>query len=174
MTIRAARVNGLEVSVCGAHELPEFVERRITHVVSIWNGFEAENLERRNYVQAVFPNARTHFAFFDDLISNPTAHQAPSIDAVRSILEFTTALDSSARLLIHCAMGISRSTAIALATLCHHAGPGYESECFVALRRIRPSACPNPMMIDFADSILGRNGALIASIRNCVESAAVD
>ncbi len=174
MSTTAARINGLQVSVCGAHELPEYVERRITHVVSIWDGYEADNAERRNYVLAVFPNARTHFAFFNDLISNPTANYAPSMEAVRSIMEFTTALDSSARLLVHCKMGISRSTAIALATLCHHAGPGYEAECFVVLRRIRPSACPNPMITHFADVILGRDGALIASIKNCIEPAAVD
>jgi predicted protein tyrosine phosphatase len=99
------------------------------------------------------------------ILSNPTARYAPSMDDVRSILEFTTALDSSARLLVHCMMGISRFAAIALATLNFHAGPGHEAACFVALRRIRPSACPNPMMIHFADSILGRNGALIESVK---------
>lgn len=166
MKAKAARVNGLEVFVCGAHELPEFTERRITHVVSIWDGHEVQNEERRNYVNAIFPNARTHFAFFHDIVSNPAARYAPSMEAVRSILTFTTALAPNARLLVHCAMGISRSTAIALATLCYHAGPGYEAECFRVLKLIRPCAWPNPMIVDFADSILGRNGAVIQSIKH--------
>jgi predicted protein tyrosine phosphatase len=164
MNIKAARVNGLEVSVCGAHELRHFGERRMTHVVSIWDGHEAGNKERRSYIQAVFPNALTQFAFFNDLLSNPTARYAPNMGAVRSILEFTAAVEPPARLLVHCAMGISRSTAIALATLCHHAGRGYEVECYVALKRLRPSACPNPLIVHFADDILGRKGAIIQAL----------
>jgi predicted protein tyrosine phosphatase len=164
MNIKAARVDGLEVSVCGAHELPQYVERRMTHVVSIWDGHEADNEERRSYIQAVFPNALTHFAFFHDLLSNPTARYAPTMGAVKSILQFTAAVEPPARLLVHCAMGISRSTAIALATLCDHAGPGYEVECFAALKRLRPSACPNPLIVHFADDVLGRTGAIIESL----------
>jgi predicted protein tyrosine phosphatase len=164
MNIKAARVNGLEVSVCGAHELRHFAERRMTHVVSIWDGHEAGNEERRSYVHAVFPNALTHFAFFHDLLSNPTARYAPTMGAVKSILQFTAAVEPPARLLVHCAMGISRSTAIALATLCHHAGRGYEVECYVALKRLRPSACPNPLIVHFADDILGRKGAIIQAL----------
>ena len=45
LNTKAARINGLEVSVCGEHELPQFVERRITHIVSIWNGYKADHVQ---------------------------------------------------------------------------------------------------------------------------------
>ena len=164
MKPKSARVNGLEVSVCGVHELEDFTDREITHVVSIWDGNEVTSEEPRQHIRSIFPSAQTQFAFFHDLTTDPSATYAPSLDAVREILAFTTALSVKDRLLVHCAMGISRSTAIALATLCHHAGPGNEVACFRALKVIRPVAMPNPMMVKFADTILERNGAMAKAI----------
>ena len=165
MSIKAARIKGLDVSVCGVGELPDFATHGVTHVVSLWDGFEAENPEPRMRLDAIFPGAQVHFGFFNDVFSEFAGSYGPRRSAVREILDFTTSLGAGDYLLIHCAAGISRSTAIAFATLCHRAGPGFESDCFLALRRIRPSASPNPLIVEFADDLLGRNGAMIETIK---------
>ena len=63
-------------------------------------------------------------------------------------------------LLIHCQVGVSRSTAIALAILADRLGPGQEGEALQALLRLRPQAIPNLLVVSLADDLLARNGAL--------------
>ena len=67
-------------------------------------------------------------------------------------------------LLVHCHMGISRSTA-AMTILLAQAHPD-ESEASITerVRAIRPIAWPNLRMIGFADEILGRSGRLTAAV----------
>jgi len=165
MSIKAARINGLEVSVCGVGELPDFAGQGVTHVVSLWDGYEAEDPKPRMRLDSIFPDAQVYFGFFNDVFTMFSGDYAPQREVIQDILKFTAGLGSGNYLLVHCAVGISRSTAIAFSTLCHHAGPGYETECFQALKRIRPSASPNPLIVEFADEILGRNGALIQAIK---------
>ena len=168
MSIKAARINGLEVSVCGVGELPDFADQGVTHVVSLWDGYEAENPEPCLRVSAIFPRAKLRFGFFNDVFTVFSGDYPPQRAAIQGILKFTAGLGKGDYLLVHCAVGISRSTAIVFATLCHHAGLGHEAECFRALKRIRPSASPNPLIVEFADELLGRGGALIATTKSRV------
>ena len=160
MRIKAARINAIDVSVCGVGELPDFAGHGVTHVVSLWDGYEAENPEPRFRLGAIFPNAKKNFGFFNDVFSEFSEAGAPSLAAIREILAFTAGLSASDYLLVHCAAGISRSTAVAFAMLCQHAGPGLEANCLAAIRRIRPSARPNRLIVRFADEILGRKGKM--------------
>lgn len=163
MNIKCARINGLELSVCGYAELPDFATHGITHVVSLWDGYHAEDPQPRLFLETVFPAARLHFGFFNDIFA-PGAY-APHIGAIRDILEFTAELKTGDYLLVHCAVGISRSTAITFAALCQHAGPGLEPDCLRALKRIRPSAAPNPLIVELADALLRRNGTMIHALK---------
>lgn len=67
-------------------------------------------------------------------------------------------------LLIHCRAGISRSAAMAYAILCDRFGPGREKEAMDAVFRIRPPACPNLLVSQIADNLLGRNGAMMEQL----------
>jgi predicted protein tyrosine phosphatase len=87
---------------------------------------------------------------------------APTENSVRDLLDLGRRLKAEPvdHLLIHCHMGISRSTAAAI-TLMVQDHPGREEDSFRHLRRIRPKAWPNSRMIRFADDMLGRGGALV-------------
>ena len=165
MKIKAARINGLEVSVCGVGELPDFAGQGVTHVVSLWDGYEAENPKTRLRVEVIFPGAVIHFGFFNDVFTEFASSYPPNQESIQDILNFTGELKAGDYLLVHCAVGISRSTAIAYATLCKHAGPGFEEDCFRALIGIRPSASPNPLIVRFADDLLGRDFRLVEAIK---------
>jgi predicted protein tyrosine phosphatase len=67
-------------------------------------------------------------------------------------------------LLIHCRMGVGRSTAAALAILAERLGPGNEADALATLLEIRPCACPNLALVAHADAELGRAGALTAAV----------
>jgi predicted protein tyrosine phosphatase len=62
--------------------------------------------------------------------------------------------------LIHCHAGISRSTAAA-AVMMAQFNPGRETEAFLALLDMRPHAWPNTRIVEFADRLLQRRGALL-------------
>jgi len=67
-------------------------------------------------------------------------------------------------MLIHCHMGISRSTAAAAALLLQ-AHPDANDEIVLArIAEIRPQAWPNSLMIEFADAELGRGGRFVAAL----------
>lgn len=164
MSIKAARINGIELSVCGVGELPDYAMQKVTHVVSIWDGYMADSTEPKFQVEAIFPKAKQRFAFFNDVFSPFANATPPTREAIADILSFTSKLRSGDYLLVHCMAGVSRSSAMAYATLCLHAGQGLEEQCFSALKKIRPSASPNPLIVEMVDAFLGRNGRMIQAI----------
>ena len=64
-------------------------------------------------------------------------------------------------LLIHCKVGVARSTAIGLGIIADRLGVGREDEAVQELLRIRPESVPNLLILGFMDDELGRNGALV-------------
>jgi len=70
----------------------------------------------------------------------------------------------NARLLVHCHMGASRSTATALISLAILHGPGKEGRAFEDLMRITNKPWPNYNLVALADSLLERNGMLMAEL----------
>src|SRR5690606_22827615 len=91
---------------------------------------------------------------------------APSVDHVRGILEFGSRWDRQAPLLIHCYAGISRSTAAAYVIAAALQPGRNEEDLALELRRLAPSATPNPLIVAHADDLLGRSGRMQAAIRN--------
>jgi predicted protein tyrosine phosphatase len=88
---------------------------------------------------------------------------APTMQVVLGrALDFVHALPSEARLLVHCAAGVSRSTALCLAILARYAGPERAGPLLHGLRR---SAVPNLLMVEEADRMLGAAGRLIATAK---------
>src|SRR6478735_7680336 len=66
--------------------------------------------------------------------------------------------------LVHCHAGISRSQAAAAILMCQHA-PGREEEAFLRLLELRKHGWPNTRMVEFADQLLKRDGALLRGLQ---------
>ena len=146
------------ISICGVVDFEKIDRSPFTHIISIWHPNPSLSTFQKQ-MQHGFPNAQIHFATFDDTES--TKHgQAPAHDDVLSCLEFVRTIPQQSQLLIHCMAGISRSTATAMAALTDFYGPGSEREAAISVREIRPVANPNRLIVEIADDILERNGAL--------------
>jgi predicted protein tyrosine phosphatase len=166
--LTAARMQPVTFSlltICGLDELDNHSSRAVTHVLSIldpdWPEPEA--------FWAYDPHHRTTLHFHDCIEAAPD-RVPPQIDHVKSILEFGQSLHSGAEerqeahLLVHCHMGISRSTA-AMGIILAQAHPTEnEDRIFERLARIRPHAWPNSLMIRYADELLDRRGRLTESL----------
>jgi predicted protein tyrosine phosphatase len=89
---------------------------------------------------------------------------APSEHHVGQLLTFAARWDRAHAMLIHCYAGISRSTAAAYIVAAALEPDRNETELAQTLRRLSPSATPNPRLIMIADSMLGRDGRMIAAV----------
>jgi predicted protein tyrosine phosphatase len=84
---------------------------------------------------------------------------------VRRLLDFAALWDRRRPLVINCYAGISRSTASAYIIAAALAPRRDEAELADTLRRLSPSATPNPLLISMADAMLGRDGRMVAAIK---------
>ena len=151
-------------TVCGLDELPDHGVRGVSHVLSILD----PDLPDPAAFAAYGPHRRTTLRFHD-AIAPGEGIVLPEREDVESILAFGRAVaeagDAGAHILVHCHVGISRSTA-ALLTLFAQAEPGTPSATLVArLHDLREKAWPNARMIAFADALLGRGGTLSEAVR---------
>jgi predicted protein tyrosine phosphatase len=158
-----ARINLL--TICGLEELDGHSGGRVTHILSIldpaWPDPESFGRWDRHH--------RLTLRFHD--IVEPTPGQVlPEREHVERILAFADDLAADAHerdeghLLVHCHMGISRSTA-AMTMLLAQAYPDEgEAAILGRLTAIRPQAWPNLRMTEFADEMLGRGGRLSAEV----------
>jgi len=154
------------LTICGIEELPDHSGRSVSHVLSILDpdwpdiaAFQTYGAHQRSVLQ------------FHDIIDPLPGHVLPAANHVAEILRFGADLAGSrggrteGHLLVHCHMGVSRSTA-AMLTLLAQANPDEpEDRLFERLRQIRPQAWPNSLMIGFADDQLQRQGRLTAALR---------
>ena len=69
-------------------------------------------------------------------------------------------------MLVHCWAGISRSTASAFIAQCILNPEKPEAMLAGELRRLSPSATPNPLIIAHADALLGRSGRMTAAVKD--------
>ncbi len=69
-----------------------------------------------------------------------------------------------ARLLVHCHMGVSRSTAAAYVALATLAGPGGEAAAFDQLLAVTNKPWPNGLIVRLADEHLARDGRMVAAL----------
>jgi predicted protein tyrosine phosphatase len=154
------------LTVCGLEELDGHRESSITHVLSILDPGIPDPPSFTRYDR----HHRTTLRFHDIIV--PMAGMIlPEREHVEAIVAFGEELvddlddGREGHLLIHCHMGISRSTA-AMTTMLAMARPDEaEDELVERLVAIRPHAWPNARMIGFADEILGRGGRLSEAVR---------
>ncbi|TDR88036.1 tyrosine phosphatase family protein [Enterovirga rhinocerotis] len=154
------------LSVCGLEELDGHRESGITHVLSILDPGIPDPDSFNRYDRHHRTTLRFH-----DIIEPQPGFILPEREHVEQIVAFGEELvddleeGRDGHLLIHCHMGISRSTA-AMTTMLVSARPDEDDEVLVEhLARIRPQAWPNARMIGFADEIMGRGGRLSEAVR---------
>lgn len=153
------------LTICGIDELPEHGPRRVTHVLSIVD----PGLPDLEAFGSYDPHHRT-IMHFHDIIDPQPGQIMPQQKDVEKILDLGSDFAGSelavaeAHLLVHCHMGISRSTAAMLSLMAQADPDAPEDLLFERLRAIRPRAWPNSVMIGYADHLLGRNGRLTAAL----------
>jgi predicted protein tyrosine phosphatase len=85
-------------------------------------------------------------------------------EQIADLLRFVKRWDRRAPLVVHCYMGISRSTASAYASVCALNPERSEADIAQSLREASPTATPNIRIVSLADKLLGRNGRMIAAV----------
>ena len=147
------------IHVCSLARLHETVEDTgARHVVSLI-GDEANVLRPHG----VAPENHLWLRLHD--ISKPLdGYIMPGEAHVADLIRFVRGWDRRAPLVMHCYMGISRSTASAYAGVCALNPQREEANIAQALRRASPTATPNIRIVTLADRLLGRDGRMVAAI----------
>jgi len=154
------------LTICGIEELPGHEARSVTHVLSLLDPEWPELEAFRRYGAH-----HRRILHFNDIIEPQPGRIVPTADDVAASLGFGAELQASkedreeGHLLVHCHMGVSRSTAAMLSLLAQAHPDEEEDRLFARLRDIRPQAWPNSLMVGFADEQLGRGGRLTAALR---------
>ena len=156
----ASEFVNFHITVCGIAELASHGAVGVTHVLSI--------------LDPGFPDPDAFGAFgeherldlrFHDIVDELPGLRLPQRDDVAALLTFGRDLmrEPNAHLLVHCHMGISRSTA-SMALILAQARPDRPAtEAFAEVRRIRPRIWPNLRVVELGDELLGRGGELVAA-----------
>ena len=146
------------ITVCGIAELEGHSAAGVTHVLSL--------------LDPGFPDPDAFGAFgeherldlrFHDITDERAGMRLAQREDVAALLDFGRDLmrGPCAHLLVHCHMGISRSTA-AMALILAQARPDRPAlEALAEVRRIRPRIWPNLRVIELGDALLGRKGELV-------------
>jgi predicted protein tyrosine phosphatase len=145
-----------DITICGIDELGLHCDAGVSDVLSIIDPLASDPMA----FDAYRPHRR-EILRFDDLLFEVPGLVAPQEHHLEDLLAFGAALEKSnvAHLLVHCHAGVSRSTAAAAILMAQH-NPGRESDAFLALLDLRPQAWPNTRMVEIADKLLQRQGAL--------------
>jgi predicted protein tyrosine phosphatase len=146
-----------QITVCGIAELGSHCAVGVTHVLSL--------------LDPGFPDPEAFGAFgeherralrFHDIVDETPGMRLAQREDVEALLQFGRGLMQTpkAHLLVHCHMGISRSSA-AMALILAQARPDRPAaEAIAEVRRIRPRIWPNLRVIELGDALLGRGGEL--------------
>lgn len=154
------------LTICGISELPDQSARSVTHVLSL---LDPDHPDPEAF-GAYDPHHRTVLRFHDAIQPAPGVI-LPEPEHVEAILRFGDDLArsrserASGHLLVHCHMGVSRSTAAMLTLMAQVHPQETEDRLLERLAEIRPQAWPNSRMVGFADSLLSRDGRLTEALR---------
>ena len=148
-------------TICGLDELDALGRAGVTHLLSILDPDQPEPAS----FNAAPPQRRLTLRFHDIILPLP-GMVMPTRNDMAALLDFGRGLPERdpAHLVIHCHMGISRSTAAMVAVVAQ-AHPGAdEDEVVEQIESARAKAWPNSLMIRHADAMLERQGRLVAAV----------
>ena len=151
------------LTVCGIAELPEHDMRGVTDVLSILDPTTPEPA-----AFSVWPAHPRHVLRFSDQIDPGPNVVLPTERDVAAILDYgrgVAAHPGDKHLLVHCHMGMSRSTA-AMGMLIAQDNPDLDGDAvFERVLQVRKRSWPNSLMVRMADAALGRDGDLFEGMR---------
>lgn len=112
-----------------------------------------------------FPGLKCALAF-DDVVE-PKWGVPPSIDHATEIVDFAKRLRNH-RVLVHCAAGVSRSTAAAISIPATRMRPSPDNARSIMhwIATVRPVARPNPLLVSMIDELLGWDMTLSIACRH--------
>lgn len=153
-------IPSLRLTICGIPELGEYCDAGVTHVLSILDPNYPEPPAFMDFA----PHRRLELRFHD-IIEPATGRLMPAPADVERLLAFGRELGSPSEchLLVHCHAGVSRSTAAATLILVQAYPDRTAAEALDRILRLRPRAWPNLRMLEFGDTLLGRNGEIVAA-----------
>jgi predicted protein tyrosine phosphatase len=148
-------------TICGIEELDQHGGAGVTHMLSILDP-EAPDIAMFRF--GPFRNRLT-LRFHDVILPHPD-YVRPERADMEQVLAFGRELPRGdpSHLLVHCHMGISRSTAAATAILLQAHPDLDEDEALAHIHSIRAKAWPNSLMMRHFDALLGREGRLMAAL----------
>ena len=145
-----------------AENLLSTIGDRFTHVISINDPEEPppSPLQKHQGTHLIL-----HFHDISEARFALGGYTMPERQDVQRIIKFAEDLDSSSEVLVHCAAGISRSSAAALTVLASKLEPNSDSavQAMQAVLAIKRMIHPNARMVQFADELLGYGGHLVAA-----------
>ncbi len=146
-----------QITVCGIQELECHASGQVSHVLSI---LDPDHVEPEAF-GAYGEHAKLELRFHD-VIEEAPGIQPPQPQHVEEILSFGRDMlrdpDALRHLLVHCHMGISRSTA-SMALLLAQAQPHASArDVLRQVLAIRERAWPNLRILTFGEEQLGRDG----------------
>lgn len=109
-----------------------------------------------------------------DIAAPAEGYILPDEAHVANLFRFVRGWDRRTPLVVHCLMGISRSTATAFASVCALSPHRDEHGIARALRQASPTASPNIRIVSLADRLLRRQGRMIAAVETIGRGIATD
>ena len=159
----AERLIPFELTVCGIGELAHYAARGVSHVLSL---LDPRLAERPSF--AAFGAHRRFELCFDDILEPLEGQVAPQRGHVDDILRFAADLlvdpPSEAHLLVHCHLGIFRSSAALALILARLRSDLPAPQILAEVLRVRRHAWPNLRLIELGDAALARQGELLAAL----------
>lgn len=132
----------------------------VTHVVSI-------NDPDTQPPRALEDHRGTHLLLsFHDICEPFEDLKCPTKADVKRIVKFAARLEARHEVIVHCAAGISRSSAAALTIIASQLVPSKKAAeaAVLKLLKVKEAVHPNRMMVGFADELLGYDGRLSEAV----------
>lgn len=129
-----------DLTICAKHQVRKTVKRfEATHLISLVD--PGDRMPRPHRIA----RGNQLVLQFDD-VDDPALPDAPQREHLDRALSWVDRLPETARLVVHCTAGVSRSTALAYALLCQKL-PGEDAMAHVL--NVRPEARPNLLMMSW-------------------------
>ncbi len=146
-----------QITICGIEELAGHAERQVSHVLSILDPDHQEPEAFGEYGEHAKLELRFH-----DVIEASAGIEAPQPHHIEQVLTFGRDIlrdpESLRHLLVHCHMGVSRSTAAMTLLLAQAQPQSSARDVLHQVLAIREKAWPNLRILTFGEEQLGRSG----------------
>ncbi|GAB4522165.1 MAG: tyrosine phosphatase family protein [Amphiplicatus sp.] len=110
--------------------------------------------------------AERHLQLYVDRESCGESINAAARRRAEDVVGFVRKWDGRGDILVHCSRGVSRSTAAAFVVMCLREPNTAEAALASRLRAAAPFADPCPLLIAYADALMGRGGRMIDAIED--------